>query len=107
MLAFVRVGLSMATERIQGEALLPLPTWEWDVAALTPLLVLFRYRDPARRRRVFQLDSHLRFFSGFYLFYALPFAVLDQRWVLWPAVVFSVSVFVGIWYTNRRNADHG
>lgn len=106
MLAFVRVALSMATRRIQGEALLPLPTWEWDVAAVTPLLVLFRYRNPALREQVFQLESHLRFFSGFYLFYALPFAVFDGRWQLWPAVIFSVSVFAGIWHTNKQSGDH-
>ncbi|MFI7017428.1 hypothetical protein [Streptomyces sp. NPDC050164] len=107
MLAFVRVALSMATRRIQGEALLPLPTWEWSAAALTPLLVLLRFRAPALRGRVFQLESHLRFFSGFYLVYALPFALLDGRWQLWPAVIFSVSVFIGIWYTNKQSADHG
>lgn len=107
MLAFVRVALSMATEEIRGEALLPLPTWEWDVAALTPLLVLIRYRDAALRGRVTQLESHLRFFSGFYLFYALPFAALDGRWQLWPAVAFSAIVYVGIWYTNRQARARG
>lgn len=107
MLAFVRVALSMATKEIQGEALLPLPTWEWDIAALTPLPVLIRYRDSALRSRVTQLESHLRIFSGFYLFYALPFAALDGRWQLWPAVAFSVTVYAGIWYTNRRARTRG
>ncbi|MFE2277930.1 hypothetical protein ACFXAE_11865 [Streptomyces sp. NPDC059454] len=77
------------------------------MAALTPLLVLLRYRDAERRRSVFQLETHLKFFSGFYLVYALPFALLDGRWQLWPAVLFSFSVFIGIRYTNKQNENHG
>ncbi|MET9906472.1 hypothetical protein ABZZ74_06565 [Streptomyces sp. NPDC006476] len=86
--------------------LLPLPTWEWDLAAFTPLLALLLLWDDHRRERVTLLSGEIQWMSGFYLFYAIP-AVLTGHWQLWPAVAFGIAVFGGNWYPKRRALDRG
>ncbi|MFJ8086339.1 hypothetical protein ACIQ6Y_37995 [Streptomyces sp. NPDC096205] len=104
VLALLRLFVSDGLRGSLG--LLPLPTWEWDVAAFTPLLTLFMLWDAHTRERFTLLSGELRWVSGLYLVYALPGA-LAGRWQLWPAVSFSIAVFVGIWYTNRQVGTRG
>lgn len=76
------------------------PVWSMDVAALTPLLALIRFWNRTTRAEGVTLESDLKIFSGLYLLMSLLPAVLDGRWQLWPGVLFSLAVYVGIWYTN-------
>ncbi|MGP3948557.1 hypothetical protein [Streptomyces sp. 7N604] len=85
----------------------PVPTWWTDIAASTPLLVLFRFWDPEIRGRGATLESDLKILSGLYLFMAVVGAAIEGIWLLLPALVFSVAVFAGIWYTNRRARTRG
>ncbi|MGW3287877.1 hypothetical protein ACWDR3_24930 [Streptomyces sp. NPDC001002] len=85
----------------------PMPTWWTDIAALTPLLALFRFRDPEARRSGVTMESDLKIVSGLYLFMAVVGALREGFLPLLPTVVFSVSVFAGIWHTNRQARARG
>jgi hypothetical protein len=86
---------------------LAVPTWPVDIAALTPLLALIRFWKPEARAEGVTMESDLKIFSGLYLFMSLPLAAFDGRRQLWPAVLFSLAVYVGIWYSNRRARARG
>jgi hypothetical protein len=83
------------------------PTWPMDIAALSPLLALIRFWNPEARAEGVTLESDLKIFGGLYLFMSLTPAVFDGRWQLWPAVLFSLAVYVGIWYTNWQARARG
>jgi hypothetical protein len=85
----------------------PMPTWWTDIAALTPLLALIRFRDPADRESGVTVESDLKILGGLYLFMAVAGAVREELWLLLPAMVFSSAVFAGIWYTNRQARARG
>ena len=90
---FVSVGLRGSLD------LLPLPTWEWDLAAFTPLLAFLLLWDAHQRGT--PLSGEIQGMSGFYLFYAIP-GVLTGHWQLSPAVAFIVAAFACSWYRNRQ-----
>ncbi|MFJ1972415.1 hypothetical protein ACIO93_27460 [Streptomyces sp. NPDC087903] len=98
--------VSLSGEKTWGVEL-STPTWPVDIAALTPLLTLIRFWNPEARAEGVTLESDLKIFSGLYLFMSLPPATLDGRWELWPAVLFSLAVYAGIWYTNRQVRARG
>ncbi|MFJ6081605.1 hypothetical protein ACIQI8_09385 [Streptomyces sp. NPDC092369] len=85
----------------------PMPTWWTDIAALTPLLALIRFRDPADRESGVTVEFDLKVLGSLYLFMAVAGAVREGLWLLLPAMVFSFAVFAGIWYTNRRARARG
>ncbi|MEU6255548.1 hypothetical protein [Streptomyces sp. NPDC047043] len=86
---------------------IPMPTWWTDIAAITPLLALVLFREPAARRSGVTVEFDLRIISGLYLFMAVAGAVNEGIWLLLPAIVFSTAVFAGIWYTNRQARIRG
>ncbi|MFJ3231522.1 hypothetical protein [Streptomyces sp. NPDC086787] len=98
--------VSLSGEKTWGVELAT-PTWPLDLAALTPLVALVRFRNPKDREEGVTLESDLRILSGLYLFMALSFALLDGQWQLWPAVAFSSFVYAGIWYTNKQAHSGG
>ena len=85
----------------------PMPTWWTDLAALTPLLALLRFRNPEGRHSGVTVESDLQIVSGLYLFMAVVAALSEGFLLLLPAMVFSVAVFAGIWYTNRQARTRG
>lgn len=86
---------------------IPMPTWWTDIAALTPLLALIRFRNPADRDSGVTVESDLKILGGLYLFMAVVGAVSEGFWLLLPAMVFSAAVWAGIWYTNRQARTRG
>ncbi|MEY2248626.1 hypothetical protein AB8A21_37870 [Streptomyces sp. BF23-18] len=98
--------VSLGGEKTWGVELAA-PTWPVDIAALTPLLALIPFWKPEARAAGVTTESDLKIFSGLYLFMSLPLAALDGRRQLWPAVLFSLAVYVGIWYTNRQARARG
>ncbi|MFJ5776081.1 hypothetical protein [Streptomyces sp. NPDC093094] len=102
MLALFRMLAAPFTKDFFGEALLPMPTWEWSLCSLSPLALLYA----ARRRADWAMLAGERFFLKiiltFYLLWALPFAVLQGEWVLWIAVAVALAGFAGMYRLNRR-----
>ncbi|MFJ6569859.1 hypothetical protein ACIQNU_20800 [Streptomyces sp. NPDC091292] len=80
----------------------PLPSWWLDAAALSPLVVLIRFRRPDIWKRSGTLEFDLRVISGIYLLMALLGATLGGYWQLWPGVVISIAVQAGVSYVNWR-----
>jgi hypothetical protein len=102
VIAIVRLLAGPATKDFLGRSMVDLPTWEWSLCALTPLVMLVVYRRPADWRLLSYDAIYLKSAAGLYLFYAAAFVVFQGGWVLWIAVAASLSTFFGISWLNRR-----
>lgn len=103
VVGLLALGRLFFSDGLRGSlGLLPLPTWEWDVAAVTPLLALLLFRDAERRGRIPLLSGELQYVSGFYLLYAVPGALTGHS-ALWPAVASGITVICWVSYTNGRS----
>ncbi|MES5824394.1 hypothetical protein [Streptomyces sp. RG80] len=102
VLALFRLFAAPMTKDLLGDEKLPMPTWEWSLAALTPGIVLYLLRRPADWE---QLSGELTIFTWalrFYLVYGLAFALFQGVWVLWIAVLAGIGGLAGIWKLERR-----
>ncbi|WP_143589834.1 hypothetical protein [Streptomyces africanus] len=102
VVAIVRLLAGPATKDFLGDAVVELPTWEWSLCALTPLILLFLYRSPGDWKLLSYDAIYLKSAAGLYLFYATAFVVFQGGWVLWIAVAASLGTFLGIWWLNRK-----
>ncbi|MFJ3495611.1 hypothetical protein ACIPPJ_18760 [Streptomyces sp. NPDC086091] len=102
MIAIVRLLAAPASEDFLGEVKVGLPTWEWSLCSLTPLVLLWLYRSPARWKRLSEDSIYLETAAGLYLFYAVAFVFFQGVWILWIAVFASLATFAGVWWLNRR-----
>ncbi|MFJ6569856.1 hypothetical protein ACIQNU_20785 [Streptomyces sp. NPDC091292] len=84
----------------------PMPTWQLDIAALSPLVVLIRFRRPEVWKRSGMLDSDVRIVSGLYFAMALLGALAGHP-ELWLGVAFGVAGIAGFSYLNRRAERDG
>ena len=102
VIAIVRLLAGPATKDFLGDSLVDLPTWEWSLCSLTPLVMLFVYRSPAQWKVLSYDAIYLKSASGLYLFYATAFLVFQGGWILWIAVAASLGTFFGIWWLNHK-----
>ncbi|MFJ6982141.1 MULTISPECIES: hypothetical protein [unclassified Streptomyces] len=110
-LAFVKIVLAVALLRafaapaskdFFGEEKVGVPTWEWSLCSLSPLVLLWLYRSPAGWKMLSGDSIYLTTAAALYLFYAAIFAVFEGVWILWIAVLASLATFAGVWWLNRR-----
>lgn len=102
VIAIARLLVGPASEDLLGDKLMDLPTWEWSLCALTPLVLLFLYRSPANWRLLSYDVVFVKSAAGLYLFYATAYVVFQGGWLLWVAVLASLTSFLGIWWLNRK-----
>lgn len=107
LLAVFRVLAGPFTEDIFGEELLPMPTWEWLMVSVTPVILLWLARRPADWATLSNERMFLRSALAFYLLYALASAVLQGEWILWLGVAASLGGLSGVHYLNHRESTHG
>ncbi|MEU6995596.1 hypothetical protein ABZ953_33690 [Streptomyces sp. NPDC046465] len=102
VLALLRMFATPASKDFFDEELLPSPTWEWSLCALTPGLLIWLARSPEDWKALAGERSLLRIALTFYLLYALAFAIAQDAWVLWIAVAASLAGFAGIRHLNLK-----
>ncbi|MER7742473.1 hypothetical protein ABTX34_29835 [Streptomyces sp. NPDC096538] len=102
LLAVFRVLAGPFTKDIFGEELLPMPTWEWLVCSVTPVILIWLARRPADWATLSDERMFLMIALAFYLLYALAFALLQGEWMLWLGVATSLVGLSGIRYLNHR-----
>ncbi|MEU6176414.1 hypothetical protein [Streptomyces coeruleorubidus] len=102
VIAIVRLLAGPATKDLLGESMVDLPTWEWSLCALTPLVMLIVYRSPGNWKLLSYDAIYLKSAAGLYLFYATAFVVFQGGWILWIAIAASLGTFLGVWWLNRR-----
>ncbi|MGW3724963.1 hypothetical protein [Streptomyces sp. NPDC000851] len=106
VLAVFRVLATPFTKDFLGDELLPMPTWEWSLCALTPVILICLVRRRDDWARVAGERTFLKIALTFYLLYALAFVVFQGEWILWIAVAASLGGFAGLHHVNRgESAD--
>ncbi|MEU0679248.1 hypothetical protein [Streptomyces albogriseolus] len=106
ILAVFRLLAGPFTEDILGEELLPMPTWEWSMCSVTPVVLLWLARRPADWGALSGERMFLRIALTFYLLYALAFALFQGEWTLWLGVAAGLGGLAGIQYLDRRESVH-
>jgi hypothetical protein len=104
ILVVFRAMVGPFTKDVFDEALLPMPTWEWSLCSVTPVVLIFLARRPGLWTELASERMFLRIALSFYLLYALTFALAQGEWVLWIAVTAAASGFGGILYLDRRGS---
>jgi hypothetical protein len=102
VIAIVRLLAGPATKDFLGYSVVGLPTWEWSLCALSPLVMLFVYRSPTNWKLLSYDAIYLKSAAGLYLFYATAFVVFQDGWILWVAIAASLGTFFGMWWLNRK-----
>ncbi|MGW3409045.1 hypothetical protein [Streptomyces sp. NPDC000888] len=102
VLALLRLFAGPMTKDLLDEELLPMPTWEWALCALTPAILIYLARRPENWVALAGERTFLMIALSFYLLYALAFAAFQGVWILWIGVAAGLGGFAGIWYLNRR-----
>jgi hypothetical protein len=106
IVALLRFFAGPMTKDLLGDELLSMPTWEWSLCSLTPVILIFVARRSQDWDGLADSLTFIRWVLGFYLAYALVFATFQGMWVLWIAVLASLSGFGGIWHLNRGERVH-
>ncbi|MEW2118467.1 hypothetical protein AB0945_25420 [Streptomyces sp. NPDC005474] len=106
IVALLRFFAGPMTKDLLNDELLPMPTWEWSLFALTPAILIFVARRPRDWDGLADSLTFIRWILGFYLVYALVFATFQGKWVLWIAVLASLGSLAGMWHLNRRERVH-
>ncbi|KAB1144184.1 hypothetical protein F7R91_22780 [Streptomyces luteolifulvus] len=106
VLALLRLFAAPMSKDLLGEEILPMPTWEWSLCALTPGILMYASRRPEDWQRLRGERTILKWALGFYLVYALVFAISQGEWVLWIAVLAGIGGFAGIKYLNHQEVTH-
>lgn len=102
VLALVRLFVGPMTKDLFDNELLPMPTWDWSLCALTPGILVFLCRRPSDWQHLSGELTILRWALRFYLIYGLAFALFQGVWVLWIAVAAGIGGLIGIWKLERR-----
>ncbi|MFD5375908.1 hypothetical protein ACFWJE_16075 [Streptomyces griseoincarnatus] len=105
VLAVFRVLAGPFTEDVFGEELLPMPTWEWVVFSVTPLIILWLARRPVDWEALSGERMFFRIALTFYLLYALTFSLFQGEWILLVGVAAGLSGLSGIYYLNHRESS--
>ncbi|MEU1051259.1 hypothetical protein ABZ397_01610 [Streptomyces sp. NPDC005876] len=90
VLALFRLFAAPMSKDLLGKELLPMPTWEWSLCSVTPVVLIYLLRRPSDWMYLRGERTILRIALCFYLVYGAVFALAQGEKVLW------VSVFAGI-----------
>ncbi|MFF0204138.1 hypothetical protein [Streptomyces sp. NPDC005017] len=104
VLALLRMLAGPFTKDFFDEELLPMPTWEWSLASLTPLALIYAARRPRDWAFLAPERAYFKTFLVFYFLWALAFAVVQGEWVLWIAVAAGLTGFAGMHRLNSRES---
>ncbi|MET7406707.1 hypothetical protein [Streptomyces parvulus] len=107
VLAVFRLFSTPFSEEMLGEQWLPMPTWDWAVASVTPLLLIVLARRPTDWAALSGEQTILRIALVFYLVYGLAFAAFQGEKVLWVSVAASLAGLVAMGLLNREESTHG
>jgi hypothetical protein len=102
IVAVLRVFATPASQDLFEKELLPWPTWEWSLCALTPGLLIWLARSPEDWKELADERFFIKITLTFYLLWAVAFAVSQNISVLWVAVAASLGAFAGMWRLNRK-----
>ncbi|MFD3313092.1 hypothetical protein [Streptomyces sp. NPDC058694] len=102
ILAVLRLFAGPMTKDLLDEELLPMPTWEWALCALTPPILIYVARRPEDWGRLSGERTFLRISLVFYALYALAFAVFQGVWILWIAVAAGFGSLAWIRHLDSR-----
>ncbi|MFI9153659.1 hypothetical protein [Streptomyces sp. NPDC053367] len=102
ILAVLRVLAGPFTKDVFDSELLPMPTWEWSLCSVSPVLLVYLARRPDDWETLSGERTYLKIFLAFYLLWALAFAVFQGEWILWIAVAAGLAGFAGMHRLNRR-----
>ncbi|AQS68205.1 hypothetical protein [Streptomyces pactum] len=107
LLSVFRLLATPFSEEMFGEQWLPMPTWEWALASVTPVLLIVLARRPADRAALSGEQTILRIALTFYLVYGLAFAAVQDKVILWLSVVAGIGGLVTMYLLNRKEPLHG
>ncbi|MFE0791318.1 hypothetical protein [Streptomyces mutabilis] len=107
VLALFRLLATPFSEEVFGEQWFPMPTWEWALASLTPVLLIVLARRPGDWSVVSGERTFLRIALIFYLVYGLPFAALQGKVILWLSVAAGLGGLVGMRLLAHKESAHG
>lgn len=107
VLAVFRLFSTPFSEEMFGEQWLPMPTWDWAVASVTPVLLIVLARKPTDWSALSGEQTILRISLVFYLVYGLAFAAFQGEMVLWVSVAASLAGLAGMRILNREGSVHG
>ncbi|MFE1236584.1 hypothetical protein [Streptomyces tendae] len=107
VLAVFRLLSTPFSEEMFGEQWLPMPTWDWALASVTPMLLILLARRPADWSALSGELTFLRISLTFYLVYGLAFAALQGEAVLWASVVSGIVGLVAVHLLNRKEHVRG
>ncbi|MFJ4832888.1 hypothetical protein ACIP79_23735 [Streptomyces sp. NPDC088747] len=102
VLALLRLFAGPMSRDLLDEELLPMPTWEWVLCALTPSLLIHQARRPANWAELAGERTFLRIALSCYLLYALAFAMFQDVRILWIAVAAGLIGFGQIWRLDGK-----
>lgn len=103
-LALIRILAVPFTEDMFGEAMLPMPTWEWSLCSLTPVIVIWRARHPDAWKTLMGERTLLTIALTYYLLYAFVSALFQGEWMLRPAVAASAGGLAGMTTATTRRS---
>ncbi|KFG74386.1 hypothetical protein [Streptomyces mutabilis] len=106
-LALFRLFATPFSEEMFGEQWLPMPTWEWTLASLTPVLLIVVARRPADWSVISGERTTLRIALIFYLAYGLAFAAFQGKTVLRLSVAAGLGGLAGMRLLARKEPAHG
>ncbi|MCI3246551.1 hypothetical protein [Streptomyces spinosisporus] len=90
----------MSKELLNNE-LLPMPTWEWSVCSVTPGVLIYVARRTGDWKQLRDDVTIIKWALRFYLAYGLAFALLQEEWILWVAVLAGIGGLVSIRQLDR------
>ncbi|WP_367042392.1 hypothetical protein [Streptomyces sp. Je 1-332] len=102
LLGLLRLFAGPMSEDFLGDELLPPPTWEWSLCALTPGLLIYLARSPEDWEALRGERTMIQVALCLYLLYALSFAIVQNVLILWIAVAACLAGFAGMWHLNRK-----
>ncbi|MBW5422630.1 hypothetical protein GKQ77_13835 [Streptomyces sp. BG9H] len=102
VLALLRCFAGPATKDFLGEAVLPMPTWEWTLCATSPVILICLARHPDDWAELSGERVMITGTLGIYAFYAVLGAIGLGSWLLWTAVGICLAGFAAMWHLNRK-----
>jgi hypothetical protein len=95
-LALLRLFAAPMSKELFNNELLPMPTWEWSVCSVTPGVLIYVARRPRDWKHLSDDVTIIKWALRFYLAYGLAFALLQEEWMLWVAVLSGIGGLVSI-----------
>ncbi|MFE0132453.1 hypothetical protein ACFWY6_12900 [Streptomyces sp. NPDC059037] len=105
-LALLRLFAGPATKDFLGRELVSMPTWEWTLCSLTPVILIYLARHPKDWMELSGERVMVRGALGIYLLYSAMGAIGKGHPALWIAVAVCLAGLAGMWHLNRKERLH-